>query len=115
MKTKQIDAAQRHVERGFMSDWMAVTVNDEIVVVDYAGESLSTYTVEKRTNNPRVLAQAEAILWDGSVGLTNVEGKYTVTIQHRYGGIMDRIEITEMRDEKTVTLESTELVELEGQ
>jgi len=114
MKTVQVNAAPRHVERDFMPDWMAVTVGNEFVVVNYAGEGLSTFTVDKTTNNPRVLAQAAAILWKGSVGLTNAEDKHTVTIQHRYAGIMDRLEMTETLDEKTVTLESTELVELEG-
>lgn len=112
--TITVDADHRHVDKDWHADWMVVRSNDEILVVNEAGESSTTvYRLAESTQNPRVIAQADAILWEGVVGLTNYENGL-VTIQHRFAGIQDRLPVDEHLDDPVPTLERTELVELEG-
>jgi hypothetical protein len=109
-----IETPARHLDPGWVKDWIAVDVAGETVVINEAGEgSVTAYTLDGTTRNPRVVATADAILWDGIVGLTHYEDG-VVTISHRFGGIEDRIVVGEWLDEPAQTLERTEMVELES-
>lgn len=112
--TITVNAAHRHVDADFTKDWMVVKSGHEILVVNEAGDSSTTvYRLSKSTANPRVMAQSDAVLWDGIVGLTNYENGL-VTIQHRFAGIKERLPVDEPLDDRVPTLERTELVTLEG-
>jgi len=112
--TVTVDAPHRHVETDLATDWMAIRANGETLVVNEAGESSTTvYRLAGSTRNPRVMAQADAVLYEGIVGLTHYEDS-TVTIQHCFAGIEDRLLIDELLDRPVPTLERTELVTLEG-
>lgn len=105
---------QRHVDKGFAADWFAVRVSDETVIVNEAGEgSVTAYTVAGRTKNPRVIATADAVLWEGIVGLPHYEDGM-VEISHRFAGVEDRIVIHDQLRESVPTLERTQLVRLDG-
>ena len=56
-----LQVPKRHVDSGFMSDWMVVRANGEVVVVHEAGEgSITAYALGEATKNPRVMASASS-------------------------------------------------------
>jgi hypothetical protein len=113
-RQKQIETPERHLEAGWVKDWIAVDVGGETVIINEAGEgSVTAYTLGGTTRNPRAVATSDAILWDGIVGLTHYEDG-VVTISHRFGGIEDRLAVGEWLDEPVQTLERTEMVGLES-
>ncbi|MFB6198259.1 MAG: hypothetical protein ABEI52_08350 [Halobacteriaceae archaeon] len=74
-----IDAPKRHVDSDFTSDWMAVRANGEVVVIHEPGkESTTAYTIGEPTKNPRVMATASAVMWEGMVGRTVYEDRELV-------------------------------------
>jgi hypothetical protein len=107
-----VDAAERHVRKHFPADWFAVKVADETVVV-HGTESVTTYTLDDATDNPRVLATSDAVLYEGSVHLTDYEDG-VVNLCHRQAGVKARIPVDVFLDEKVPTLERTELVGIQG-
>jgi len=111
--TVTVEGPHRHVETDLHTDWMAIQSGDETVVVNEAGEDTTVYRLAESTRNARVMAQADAVLYEGIVGLTHYEDG-TVTIQHCFAGIEDRLLIDELLDRPVPTLERTELVTLEG-
>lgn len=109
-----IDTPKRHVDTGISTDWIAVRAGEELVIINEAGEgSVTAYTPGQTTKNPRVIAQADAILWEGTVGLTGYEDGW-VYIQHRYAGLQEELLPGEFLDEPVPTLERTQMVSLEG-
>lgn len=113
-RAHELPVPNRHVNGGIGTDWFAVEAAGEVVVINEAGEgSITAYTVGETTRNPRVLAAADAILWEGIVGLTHYEDG-EVTISHRFAGIEERLPIDEWLDESVQTLNRTNLVQLEG-
>lgn len=115
-KEVELNVPHRHVETDIGTDWMAVEVNDETAIINEAGEGSATcYTVGGATKNPRVIANADAVMWGGIVGLTNYDNDYhLVSISHRFGGVTDWVEIDELLDEPVPVLERTNLLELKG-
>jgi hypothetical protein len=110
----ELPADERHLEQPLPIEWFAVKVSDECVIVNEAGEgSISSYTVESATRNPRVMAQADAILWDGIVGLTSYEDG-VVTVSHQFAGIEQRLLVDEFVDGAVPILNRTEMVDLEA-
>jgi len=109
-----LDVPKRHVDSSFMSDWMVVRANGEVVVVHEAGEgSITTYTIGQPTKNPRVMASASAVIWEGQV-LTPLYEDRQLILQHTFSGIQERLPIDTLLDESVPTLERTELVRLKG-
>jgi len=107
-----LDVPKRHVDGGFMSDWMVVRANGEVVVVHEAGEgSITAYTIAEPTKNPRVMASASAVIWEGQVLTTLYEDRRLI-LQHTFAGIQERLPIGTPLDEPVPTLERTELVRL---
>jgi len=93
---------------------MAVQSGDDTLVVNEAGEGSTTvYRLAESTRNPRVMAQADAILYEGIVGLTGYEDGLVI-IQHQFAGIEERLAVSESLDWPVPTLERTVLVELEA-
>jgi len=109
-----LDVPKRHVDSDFTSDWMVVRANGEVVVVHEAGEgSITTYTIGNPTKNPRVMASASAVMWEGMVLDTVYEDRELI-LQHTFAGIQERLPIEVLLDESVPTLERTELVRLKG-
>lgn len=109
-----LDVPKRHVDSSFMSDWMVVRANGEVVVVHEAGEgSITTYTIGEPTKNPRAMASASAVMWEGQVLTTFYEDRQLI-LQHTFAGIQERLPIDEFLEESVPTLERTELVRLKG-
>lgn len=109
-----IDVPKRHTESDFSSDWMAVRANGEVVVIHEPGEGSTTaYTIGEPTKNPRAMANADAVMWEGTVGKTYYED-WELLIQHSYAGVIERLPIDVWLDEPVPTLERTELVRLKG-
>lgn len=109
-----VDVPKRHVDSDFTSDWMTVRANGEVVVIHEPGEGSTTaYTIGEPTKNPRVMATADAVMWEGTVGRTVYEDRELV-IQHTFAGIQERLPIDVLLDEPVPTLERTELVRLKG-
>ena len=107
-----VNTSERHADKSFPSDWMAVQSGDETLVVNEAGDSGTTvYSVEDSTRNPRVVANADAVVWEGIVGLTDFVGGF-VTISHRFAGTKERLLPGELLDEPVLLLERTQLVNL---
>lgn len=114
MDNVDIPVPNRHTDGSFGKDWFTVRVAGETVVINEAGEgSVTAYTLGEATRNPRVIAGADAVLWEGIVGLTHYDDGL-VTISHRFAGIEDRIPIDEWLDESAMVLERTEQVSLTG-
>jgi len=110
----EIPVPYRHVDGGFGKDWIAVRVGEEIVVINEAGEgSITSYTIAKYSKNPRVIATADAVFWQGIVGLTHHEDG-VVSISHRFAGVKDRIPVDVWLDEPVPVLERTQLLNLAG-
>lgn len=110
----QIPVPPRHVRKDIMTDWFTVEVGGKPVVINQAGEgSVTAYTIAGVTRNSRVIAAADAIMWEGIVGLTHYEDG-EVTISHRFGGIEERLLLGDWLGAPVPTLERTELAELEG-
>lgn len=113
-ETVELEVPDRHVTGGIGADWMAVRTGDEVLVVHEPGDSSTTvYTIEGTTKNPRVMAGVDAVMWEGSVGLTSYEDGLLL-IQHQFAGIEARLPIGELLDEAVPTLERTTLVGLKG-
>jgi hypothetical protein len=109
-----LDAAPRHLEAGFPPEWFTVRVGDEAVIVNEAREgSISTYTIAGTTTNARVLATADAVLWEGDVLQTHWNGT-SVVLQHTFAGISERLPVVEFLDDPVPTLEQTEMIDLEA-
>lgn len=113
-ETVPVDVPNRHVETDITSDWMTVRANGEIVVIhEPDGERTTAYTLGNRTKNPRVMATASAMLWEGTIAKTAYEERELV-ISHPVAGVQERLPIDVLLDEPVPTLERTELVQLEG-
>lgn len=113
-KRVPIEVPKRHVDSDFTSDWMAVRANGEVVVIHEPGEGSTTaYTIGEPTKNPRVMASASAVMWEGMVLGTVYEDRELV-LQHTFAGIQERLPIDVLLDEPVPTLERTELVRLKG-
>jgi len=109
-----LDVPKRHVDSDFTSDWMAVRANGVVVVIHEPGEGSTTaYTIEEPTKNPRVMATADAVMWEGMVLKTVYEDRVLV-LQHTFAGIQERLPIDVLLDEPAPTLERTEFVRLKG-
>ena len=113
-----LGCANKHVERNSIAiEWYAVDVNGEVVVINNPGEgSITAYTFDGTTRNPRVIAAADAILFDGFVGTPYYEHSlYAVEIGHPRSGIESRIPVGSWLDEPVPLLERTDIVDLEGE
>jgi hypothetical protein len=109
-----LDVPNRHVDSSFISDWMVVRANGEVVVVHEPGEgSITTFTIAEPTKNPRVMASASAVMWEGMVLDTVYKGR-ELLLQHTFAGVQGRLPIDVLLDEPVPTLERTELVRLKG-
>lgn len=109
-----IPVPPRHVKTDLHTDWFTVQVGSEPVIINEAGEgSITAYTLDGTTRNSRVVAAADAVLWEGIVGLTHYEDGQ-VTISHRFAGIEKRLPLGVWLDEPVPTLERTERAELNG-
>lgn len=109
-----VEVPKRHVDDDFPSDWITVRANDEVILIhDPAEQGTTAYTLGEPTKNPRTMATADAVMWEGMVAGTLYEDGYLV-IQHTFAGIQERLFIEELLDEPVPTLERTELVHLEG-
>ncbi len=117
MRTEtSLDAAHRHVEQDIPIEWIAVeTPAGETVVVNEPAEgSVTAYTLAGETDNPRVIAAADAVLWDGVVCHTDYEDGL-VCITHTFAGVQERLVPAEFLDERVPLLDRTEAVKLEGE
>lgn len=113
-----INCGNKHVERDSIAiEWYAVDVNGEVVVINNPGEgSITAYTLDGTTRNPRVIAAADAILYDGFVGTPHYDHSlYAVEIAHPRSGIESRIPADSWFDEPVPLLERTDIVDLEGE
>jgi len=107
-----IDVPQRHLTAGFPPDWMAVSAAGSVVIVHGPGDmGTTTYTLAATTTNPRVIASADALLWEGDVVKPSYEDGL-VLLQHPHAGIQDRLVPAEFLDEPVQLLERTDLVTL---
>jgi DNA-directed RNA polymerase subunit RPC12/RpoP len=114
LPTVDVDVPPRHVDGGFPKDWMAVRTAANVIIVHEPGDmGTDTYTLADTTTNPRVMAAADAIMWEGSVADTIYEDGL-VLIQHAHSGIKTRLPVGEMLEEAVPTLALTDVVRLEG-
>jgi len=113
-ETVEIDVPPEHVTDHFSSDWMAVRANGEALIIHTPGERGATaYAIGEPTANPRVMATADAVLFQGTVGTTHYEDGL-VSIQHTHAGVQERLPVDEHLADPVPTLDRTELVDLEG-
>lgn len=111
--TIELDVPPRHVDGGFPKDWMTVQANNKGVLIQTTENGATSYTFAEPTRNPRVLAQADAVLWEGNVARPYYEDKY-VELQHTMAGRVESLRIDEHLEESVPTLERTQLVDLKG-
>ena len=113
----QLPVPDRHVDQSLPIEWFAVTVNGEYVVINTAGEdSTSSYTIADVTRNPRVIAHADAVLWEGFVAHTRYEpDTHAIELSHPFAGVEYRLVVDEFLDERVPVLTQTQMVTLEGE
>jgi len=110
----EIDAPHRHLRKKFPSDWMAVRAAGKIVVIHEPSDDMTTaYTIADLTKNPRVMAAADAVMWEGAVLKTEYDEELLI-LQHPFAGIRERLPVNVLLDEAVPTLMCTELVRLKG-
>lgn len=99
-KTTMQFGAVRHVKQTFPYEWKAVeNGNDTFILHDVPEGTVACYRLEKVTRNVRVIAQADAVLWNGVfVEPVYDRGLKHVELSHRFGGIRDQLPIEERVD-----------------
>lgn len=109
-----IPVPQRHVDRNAMSDWVVIGIGDEPVIIhEPTGAHTSAYTIANTTRNPRVIATADAVMWEGDI-LTPYYHDGNLTLTHPWIGNQVQLAVEPWLDERVVLLAQTDLVRLKG-
>lgn len=100
--------AEQHFEQDQPWEWRAFQLGDETILAHGTeGPTPDAYRVEKTTQNPRVLASADAVLYNGVITTPYYDQDVkTVVLQHFYAGRIESFFAEELLEDPAVVLEA---------
>lgn len=111
--TDTVTVPSPHVKQELPIEWYAVRAGGEIVVVNSSGESSTAYIYRGLERNPRVIARADAVLWNGAVHHPRYDDVAGIELQHTWAGSRTTLPVDELLDAAVPLLERTDMVSLE--
>lgn len=107
-------AAEPHLDQSIPYEWKSYRVAGETLVVqDVPEETVACYRVVQTSRNPRVLARADAVLYDGKVTTPFYRDETRqVIFSHSWAGTIDRVFVEDWLDAPAVILEACETTDI---
>lgn len=95
-----------HVDQSLPTEWLYYDLGGrEMIIRDVPEGTVQCYVVSATTRNVRSLANADAVIYDGTVVNPHYdEDIRCVEFCHDFGGVIDRRSVTEWLDQPAVRL-----------
>lgn len=108
--------AAPHLEQSIPYEWRAYEIADETLIVhDVPEDMVACYRIAKKSRNPRVLAGADAVLYEGKVAQSFYDEELkSVLFTHSWAGRIDRVYVEDWLDSPAVVLEECDSADLTG-
>lgn len=99
----------RHIDQGIPIEWEGFRhAGETLIAHDVPEHTAELYRVVGTTRNPRVIARADAVLYEGNIVTPYLQDGHRILLQHCYAGQKARLTASVWLDEPVVLLELCE-------